>query len=55
MRCDICGKTFETGNRPDGLPNGMTFVLKDGAELTMCADCIIEMGKVREAESEGEK
>ena len=55
MICDICGKEFEIGNRPDGLPNGMTFVRKDGTRLTMCTDCIIEKGRENEAESEGRK
>lgn len=45
MKCEICGKEFGYGNREDGLPYGMTFVLHSGERLTMCSDCIIEKGK----------
>ena len=46
-KCDLCGKVFPDGNRPDGIPNGIGFVRKDGSVLTMCADCIIRVGEVR--------
>lgn len=41
MICDKCGKYFEDGNYPDGTPNGIKAILKDGRELTVCHDCII--------------
>lgn len=44
MKCYYCGKTFEVGNRPDGLPNGMGFQSPDGSVTDVCADCIIEAG-----------
>jgi len=46
--CDKCGKTFEAGNRPDGFPNSMGFIQKDKKKITVCADCIIEIGKADE-------
>lgn len=42
MKCDMCGKEFEPGNRPDGTPNGVGFELSDGSRITACSDCIIE-------------
>ena len=45
IRCDKCGKEFKVGNRPDGLPNGVGFQLEDGSIYTVCADCLIEMGR----------
>ena len=42
MKCDKCGKEFKAGNRPDGLPNGLDFILQNGKRLTMCADCIMK-------------
>lgn len=42
--CRHCGKHFLYGNRPDGLPNGLGFVLKDGRTLNMCAECIMWAG-----------
>ena len=44
MKCDKCGKEFDTGHRPDGLPNGVGFVLQDGTQITYCAECLIEKG-----------
>lgn len=45
MKCDVCGKEFESGSREDGIPNGMTFLLQNDMSLTMCADCIIKKGR----------
>lgn len=45
MKCDKCGKEFEGGNRPDGIPNGVVIIREDGTQVTMCSECIIEMGK----------
>lgn len=42
MKCDRCGKEFLPGNRMDGTPNGVGFVLKGGRRVTLCADCIID-------------
>ena len=44
MKCFYCGKEFEKGNRPDGLPNGMGFKSPDGSITNVCADCLIEAG-----------
>ena len=32
------------GNRPDGLPNGVGFEMEDGIVITLCCDCITELG-----------
>lgn len=45
MKCDICGVNFTEGNRPDGIPNGISMVQKGGKRITVCADCIIRMGE----------
>ena len=45
MKCDKCGREFEPGNRPDGIPNGVGFVIKDGRVITVCAECIIKNGR----------
>jgi len=50
--CDRCGAMFHPGNRPDGIPNGVTLILDDGHPLTLCADCIIKQGAKRK-EKEG--
>lgn len=51
MKCDFCGKEFEFGNRPDGIPNGIALKGKDGSKTTICADCVIKEGrKKRERE-----
>lgn len=46
--CDSCGKTFTPGNRKSGVPNGIGFVLEDGRQVNMCADCLMDMDKVTE-------
>lgn len=45
MKCDYCGKEFEVGNRPDGMPNGFSFVKQDGSTLTVCTNCVIDFGR----------
>lgn len=45
IKCNECGKYFTSGNRPDGLPNGIGFVLNDGTKINVCTDCIIERGE----------
>lgn len=47
-KCNQCGKTFEPGNYPDGMPNGITFEFKNGKTYTMCHDCIVEMNETME-------
>lgn len=49
IKCSMCGKEFEPGNGPDGIPNGLGFVKEDGTVITMCADCIIKMGIAKSA------
>ena len=46
MRCDNCKKVFVAGNRADGLPNGIGYEMIDGTLITLCADCIMELGKL---------
>lgn len=41
IKCHICGKKFEVGNRPDGLPNGCGYELADGSIINVCTDCIM--------------
>lgn len=38
--CHVCGKKFYSGTRPDGLPNGVGMVLKNGNSLNFCSECI---------------
>jgi len=52
--CDRCAKIFSPGNRPDGIPNGVTFVQDNGKPITLCADCLIKQGAmVRKHNNEG--
>lgn len=41
--CHVCGKKFLPGTRPDGLPNGVGMVLKNGNTLNFCSECIFSM------------
>lgn len=41
MICEICGRRFEFGNRPDGLPNGCGFQTADGVVHDVCTECIM--------------
>lgn len=50
MICDNCKKFFLSGNRPDGIPNGVEIIQKDGKSITMCAECVISIGKMDEKE-----
>lgn len=48
--CDKCGNPIHHGNRPDGRPNGVTFIDCNGIpgnNITVCADCLFELGKRR--------
>lgn len=44
MKCNQCGKTYQYGTRPDGLPTGVGFVLRDGTRVDICTDCINRIG-----------
>ena len=49
MICDKCGKTFRAGNNiVNGLPNGVTMVMKDGKDVTMCNRCLIQLGRLND-------
>lgn len=52
MKCDSCGKIFMVGNRPDGTPNGVGFMLKSGRKIMVCADCLYQVGWMDDAERE---
>lgn len=47
MICDKCKKFFLPGNRPDGIPNGLGFVLQNGKKITVCADCVMKLGAMQ--------
>jgi len=42
IRCNICGKIFKIGNRPDGLPNGVGFASEDGNTFNVCTECLLD-------------
>lgn len=44
MICDTCGRPIIPGNRPDGIPGGVSFILQDGTQVNYCADCVIRYG-----------
>lgn len=46
MVCDNCKKSFDIGNRPNGIPNGVGMVTKAGQNIVLCADCIIKLGQM---------
>ena len=48
MKCDNCKKEFVAGNRADGIPNGVGFQMQDGTIITICAECLMELGKLDE-------
>ena len=48
MICDNCKRFFTAGHRPDGIPNGIKMVLEGNKSITMCADCVINIGKMTE-------
>lgn len=45
MICSICKKKFNAGIRPDGLPNGVGFVMDDGKVHDVCSECVMKLGK----------
>ena len=50
MKCLSCGKTFKKANWIDGMPNGMTFVLQSGKQITVCRGCIIKIGMMNDTD-----
>lgn len=52
MICSNCKHFFSVGRRPDGTPNGVGFVLEGGKEITLCANCLIELGKMSQDQQE---
>lgn len=53
VMCSICGKTFVNGNtNTNGIPNGVGFYCKDGTLFNMCAQCIIDFGRMTDAEKD---
>lgn len=42
MKCDKCGKGFEYGNRPDGIPNGVVIIREDGTQAKKCLKCLMK-------------
>ena len=53
MKCDRCKNHISKKIiRGDGLPNGMTFQRQEGKDITLCADCIMELGQL---DDEGKK
>lgn len=52
IKCDKCKSNFLIGNRADGTPNGVGFQLQDGRIINLCANCIDEIGRLKEAGEE---
>lgn len=44
MKCDVCGKEFVCGNKPDGTPNGIGLQYPKGT-INVCADCVCTVKK----------
>lgn len=45
-KCDRCKSNIsESIIRADGLPSGVGFELESGKVITLCAACIMELGK----------
>jgi len=53
VKCNECGKRFVAGNRADGIPNGVGFVLDDGTVVNVCSDCLIKIGQEKEGKDNG--
>ena len=47
-----CKRFFMEGNRSDGMPNGVGFVLKNGRKIDLCADCLISLGRMDDEQKE---
>ena len=53
MICDNCKKFFMSGNRPDGIPNGVKMIMKNNESITLCVNCLISVGAMSEKEKDG--
>lgn len=45
VKCNNCDSIIDTP-RGDGLPSAVGFEMKDGGIVTLCADCLIKLGKM---------
>lgn len=45
LKCIACGNTFLPGTNKQGLPTGVGFETEDGSIITICTNCINEIGK----------
>lgn len=52
MICDNCKKFFVSGNRPSGIPNGVKMILKGNKSITLCADCIMNIGAMNDEQKD---
>lgn len=51
-KCALCGNEFsETLVRPDGLPTGLTVLLKTGRLVDICTECLIRTGETGDKEA----
>lgn len=51
ISCDKCGKTFTEGNT-NGLPNGISFITRDGRKITLCQACIKKLGTMKQGDKD---
>ena len=47
LKCSKCGKVFMPGNDDAGIPNGLGMKTEDGRMITLCRDCIMYIGRIR--------
>jgi UDP-glucose 6-dehydrogenase len=52
MICDNCKKFFISGNRPDGIPNGVKMLMRGNKSITMCAECLIAVGQMNQEQKD---
>lgn len=52
MICDNCKKFFMAGNRPDGIPNGIRMILSGNRAVTLCAECVMDIGRMDEQQKD---
>jgi hypothetical protein len=45
--CDRCGKKIYPVNI-NGMPSGIAAELEDGKTITLCQDCIIRLGSIKD-------
>lgn len=51
-KCTKCNNKISSVLRADGIPNGVGFVMEDGREITLCNDCIIKLGLLKQEQDE---